>query len=509
MTETPPRRSSLRKFIKPRTSNSAAPNGSQSPAPQESDCVTDTSLRPDGRQGLGDGSRWVCCLPSGSSEACELLSKREREGKVEYFVRVLSKDRRLDAWVEESQIVGRSMSSSPVPSDPVVSRKRKRQGRRCPEDPLHVFAMYDGTQADEAAILHADHLREVKWIEKVVFGDYIIDAWYPSPLPRANIKEEVIANGGNLFVDDITLKYTGNAARMQEHKQTFGSGPLGLRGPPGTCLYEDDSWALWEIDGGEGSEYNNEVAGNTVNLDVTQHRIIECATRELYCQNMSLLSKMFLDHKHECFTTSNFVFFVLTEKYHREDQQVTNRAFDSNTLRPAVGGIDYLFRGYFSREKGQRDNNLSCVMVLPPWQRLGLGKMLIHFSYLLSGREARKKKGIGAGSPERPLSDLGKLVYLQYWKSRVVEFLKAWKAAGAHGTIHDIIAKTHIEKRDVLKALRSLDLLINNDDIDWNFTEENLTDSFVPPRYPKIDETKLCHVGLAFGAGDDDESYEV
>jgi hypothetical protein len=80
------------------------------------------------------------------------------------------------------------------------------------------------------------------------------------------------------------------------------------------------------------------------------------ATNKLFCQNLSLLSKLFLDHKTVFYDIDRFLFYVLK----KEDTII----------------------GYFSKEKFSVENyNLSCLLILPPFQKMGYGRLLIEFSF--------------------------------------------------------------------------------------------------------------------------------
>jgi len=221
-----------------------------------------------------------------------------------------------------------------------------------------------------------------------------VDCWYYSPYPDDYAVDR-------LYLCEHSLRYFRRLSALRRHEASSG-----LRGPPGERVYRDRARGLvvFEVDGRSDKEF---------------------------CQNLCLLAKLFLDHKTLYFDVDPFLFYVLCE----EDD----------------AGVAHLV-GYFSKEKHSPDGfNLSCILTLPPYQRKGYGTFLISLSYELSKREGR------TGSPERPLSDLGKVSYQAYWAHVVLAALAA--DAGAGLTIRELSAATRVRVEDIVSTLQELGLV--------------------------------------------------
>jgi hypothetical protein len=245
-------------------------------------------------------------------------------------------------------------------------------------------------------------------IRKVYFGtDFAINPWYSAPYPS-----EYHSESGELWICEFCLKYMTRACTAQRHLSKCHG-----RLPPGDEIYRDSTAGIsvFEVNGREA---------------------------KLYCQNLCLLAKMFLDHKTLYYDVDPFLFYVLVEW----KQLGTGRYLNS-------------FVGYFSKEKvNPAGYNVSCILTMPHHQRKGYGSFLIDFSYLLSRKEGR------LGTPEKPLSDLGLFSYAGFWKQKVLGFLSSLlpsdlAAAALTFNVSDVSASTGMTENDVLATLEYLRML--------------------------------------------------
>ncbi|KAI8597638.1 hypothetical protein EDD21DRAFT_210907 [Dissophora ornata] len=234
-------------------------------------------------------------------------------------------------------------------------------------------------------------------IKKIRFGDWVIDTWYVAPYPEEYSQHPI------LYICEFCLKYMKSSFMAGRHRLKCV-----MRHPPGDEIYREGNISIFEVDGRKN---------------------------KIYCQNLCLLAKMFLDHKTLYYDVEPFLFYVMTES----------------------GDLGCHFVGYFSKEKrSAMDYNVSCILTLPIHQRKGYG-------YLLSKRE------IKTGSPEKPLSSLGLLSYRSYWKTVLFQRLLA---------IHKDESRKHRVSIDEL----SQETAMTVDDIVTTLQTNNMIRAIPPPK---------------------------
>lgn len=96
--------------------------------------------------------------------------------------------------------------------------------------------------------------------------------------------------------------------------------------------------------------------------------------------------------------------------------------------------------------------NLACILTFPQYQKSGYGKFIISLSYELTKREQK------TGSPEKPLSDLGKVSYRSYWTHVLMNILDQYDVK-SDISLNDISTQTGIKTEDLISTLQSLDMI--------------------------------------------------
>ncbi|GFR31645.1 hypothetical protein TNCT_161521 [Trichonephila clavata] len=332
------------------------------------------------------------------AEIIQVRSSEQDCGKYEYYVHYDGCNRRLDEWVESDRFDYSYSSKDSIKNNHNAAhrdqpdRKITRNQKRKHDEINHVQKTYAEMDPTTAA-LEKEHeaITKVKYIDRIQFGKFEIDAWYFSPYPDEYGKQQ------KLWICEYCLKYM-----RLEKTYRYHQGECTWRQPPGKEIYRKGTLSVYEVDGKD---------------------------HKLYCQNLCLMAKLFLDHKTLYFDVEPFLFYVLTECDKHGAHLV----------------------GYFSKEKESPDgNNVACILTLPPYQRKGFGKFLIAFSYELS------KKEHAIGSPEKPLSDLGKLSYRSYWSWVILEILKDYRGALS---VKELSHMTSITQCDIISTLQSLNMV--------------------------------------------------
>ncbi|KAI1715718.1 MOZ/SAS family domain-containing protein [Ditylenchus destructor] len=412
----------------------------------------------------------------------ELISiERKKEGNYRFYVHYVDCNRRLDEWVEEDGLdlntvrvpqkvkktatVTDSLDSSPLidndsrcstPERSLDFRKAPNNRKRkstvieyvdiskfddSPATPTSITNGQTPTSVSETLVTpttpsictpmrppsqppgapslrgsmsmvgHSeDALTRIRNLDMIELGRHRIQPWYFAPYPKELINLPCI------YLCEFCLTFTKSRISLARHVQKCN-----LTNPPGDEIYRKDTISFFEIDGRKNKSY---------------------------AQNLCLLAKLFLDHKTLYYDTDPFLFYVLTEHDDQGDHIV----------------------GYFSKEKESAEEyNVACILVLPPFQKKGYGRLLIEFSYELSKIEMK------TGSPEKPLSDLGLLSYRSYWFQTIVETLLELtknctkiSSPGEDGeddwdtqisvSVMDLCELTSIKKEDILSTLQLHDM---------------------------------------------------
>lgn len=223
-----------------------------------------------------------------------------------------------------------------------------------------------------------------------------------------------------LYVCENCFKYTDVQQDMQKHRLSCA---LNTQSPSlGKLVYRDDDsrYLIKQIRGFKHS---------------------------LFCQNLCLFGKLFLEDKSVFYNLDHFDFYVI----YGEDSLQN----DYNNL------ISYKPMGFFSKEvlSWDSDNNLACICIFPPYQRRHLGSLLIEFLYAL----ANVLPGLKKSGPEFPLSPYGKISYLHFWSRKISYIINENLRKGDMFTITDLSEWTGFRKEDILLTLEFMKLLKKDD----------------------------------------------
>lgn len=105
-------------------------------------------------------------------------------------------------------------------------------------------------------------------------GQYEIDTWYFSPYPKEFQTK-------HLYICEYCLKYFKTPEHLDYHMNNCI-----LRHPPGIEIYRDGVLSVYEVEG---------------------------RTNRVFCQNLCLLAKLFLDHKTLYYDVDPFFFYIVGE----------------------------------------------------------------------------------------------------------------------------------------------------------------------------------------------------
>lgn len=262
----------------------------------------------------------------------------------------------------------------------------------------HLFTRFDRVPDPISTEYDPERTQNVSRILRLHIGARSIPTWYTAPYP------EEYTTLSSISVCDMCLKYMKSDFVAYRHSLKCQG-----KAPPGSEIYRDGDYSVFEVDG---------------------------AHAPIYCQQLCLMAKLFLDSKALYYDVQPFLFYVLT----------------------TVDDRGCHFIGYFSKLKTcstfpakEDGNNVSCIVTLPGLQRKGYGQFLISLSYHLTRLQET------TGSPEKPLSDLGAQTYTKFWILHLCnELEKIHQQRQREISIADLSTRTGMTVDDVVYTLETL-----------------------------------------------------
>ncbi|KAJ4303749.1 SAS complex subunit [Kalmusia sp. IMI 367209] len=277
----------------------------------------------------------------------------------------------------------------------------------------------DPTDSDSATPLTSEEAKAAEaeakknHVYEVVFGSLLLkprercDSQYPG--------EFLGQNTDQLYVCQWCFKYTKEPVLFVRHLRLC---PLRDSPPPGERIYKQEDISIYALDG-------------------AQHK--------LYAQNLSLFGKLFLGPKHVFYEVTGFMYYLLV-------LENPVPAIPNTRLGAAAATSELQVVGFFSKEKlSWGHENLACICVFPPWQKKGLGQVLMAASYELGRHEQR-------AGPEGPLSDSGHAAYHAYW-SKTLSRVILNTSSDESITIADLREETAISSEHIYDALNYMKVL--------------------------------------------------